>query len=168
MTPLLSELHAKNELLILCPSAVCPTLDDVEITQILLRHRRAVLWAADTLFHLGAVVVPTLANRTGSRYRAIEYTAAGTDQKTGATEPVWSSTRQSRITDNHIIWEEEGPDYNMVLWDLVGAAREGWLLKASKTVGRVDFTTQSIGVSAGQLHEHCLEMAARFQPVFLL
>lgn len=166
--PITDQTEAEQEFNRLCPSSVCPELSDSEVFTILEANHRASLWAVSTLYELGAVVIPTMANRTGSRYRLIRYTDTATDQKSGTTEPAWTTSRDSEVTDNHVVWAEDGDDYSGVLWDIQEAARAGWLLKAAKTVSRVDFTTQSIGVNASQLHKHCLEMAARFQPFYCL
>lgn len=166
--PITTDPEAVIEFDRLCPSTVCPELTHGEVLSILDRHKRASLWVATTAYQVGTVVIPTLANRNGHRYRLVSYTTTASDQLSGATEPSWSTSRDSRVTDNHVTWAEDGTDYDAVLWDFTVAAHEGWKLKASKTVGRVDFTTQSIGVNAGQLHEHCLAMAAQFQPVFCL
>ena len=152
----------------LTQDASCPALSAEETLDILERHKRASLWTVSTAFEIGAVVIPTLSNRNGHRYRAIQYTDAGTDQQTGATEPTWSTVRDARITDNHVVWQEDGDDYGAVLWDLMAAARDGWLLKAAKATKRVDFETQSIGVTASQLYDHCIDMANKYQSVFVL
>src|SRR5688572_21704172 len=103
-----TEIEAQMEFARWCPPDVCPTLTEVEIVRILDGHIRASLWVLSTAYELGAVVIPTLANRNGRRYRLLEFTDIGTDQKSGATEPSWPISRDSEVTDNHVIWVEDG------------------------------------------------------------
>lgn len=167
------EQAALDQLVIMTEANSCPTLDYLTATSelriILGRYRRATVWAASTAYQIGEAIVPTAANRTGHHYRLIQYTATATDQKTGATEPVWSVTRDSRHTDNHVIWQEDGWDWDGVLWNLAAAAEEAWTLKASKSVARIDFApAQGQSISASQLYEHCLKQADRFRSAYCL
>lgn len=166
--PITTDIEADVEFNRLCPSSVCPELSPEEVFGLLDRHKRAVLWTASTVYELGAVVIPTLANRNGCRYRLVSYTATGLDQLSGATEPSWSTSRDSQITDNHVTWAEDGHDYGGVLWDFTAAARDGWLLKASKASPSSDFETDAMAVKSSQLFDHCQKQADRFQPVYCL
>lgn len=152
----------------LCPSTVCPELTVDEMLTILDRHKRATLWEASKVYELGSVVIPTLANRNGCRYRLVRYTGTASDQLSGATEPSWSTSRDASVTDNHVVWEEAGPDYGGVLWDFIGAARDGWLLKSSKASPSSDFETDAMAVKSSQLYDHCVAMSEKFQPVSCL
>lgn len=168
-----TEQAALDELALLVQADVCPTLTYStavsELRTILTKHRRARVWTLTTLYQLGTtVVVPSLPNRNGHSYRLVEYTAVGTDQLSGTTEPSWSTTRDSRVTDNHVIWEENGFDWNGSLWDVTAAARDGWLLKMAKASPSSDFETDAMAVKSSQLFEHCRAMADSFQPVYCL
>lgn len=166
--PITTDTEAMNEFDRLCPPDVCPELEPDEVLSILDRHKRAALWAASTVYELGAVVIPTLANRNGHRYKLIAYTDTGTDQESGTTEPSWSMSRDSQIEDNHVTWQEDGNDYDAVLWDFTAAARDGWLLKASKASLTSDFVRGELEMKTSQLFDHCQKMADRFQPVYVL
>lgn len=166
--PLTDSSEALAELAILIQPLVCPTLTTAEQTAILEMYKRGTLWAATTLTNLGSIVIPTLPNRNGCRYKAVEYTTTATNQKTGATEPSWSTTRYSQVTDGVVIWQEDGFDWDAVLWDLTGAARAGWLLKASKASLTSDYVRGEFEHKSSQLYDHCLSMADRFQPAFIL
>ena len=168
-----AEQAALDKLVMMVQANVCPELDystsTSELRLILSKHQRASIWTLSTAYQLGAVVIPTAANQNGHRYRLLNYTTTGTDQKSGATEPSWSTTRDSQITDNHVIWVEDGYDYAGTLWDLVGAAREGWLLKAAKSVQATDVSdNQGVSGRWSQIYDHCLKQADRFQPVYVL
>ncbi len=161
--PIDDETLALIELNRLARGDECPALDAAEQLDILAKFKRGSLWATATVYQIGALIIPTAANRNGCRFRAVRYTAVGTDQKTGATEPVWSTTRDAEITDNHIVWVEDGWDWDGTLWDFQGAAEEAWKTKAGKTVGRVNFATaQGISVDASQLYDHCIAQAKQF------
>ena len=166
--PITTDAEALLEFERLCPFTVCPELDAGEVVSILDRHKRAVLWVASTAYELGAVVIPTLANRNGRRYKLVAYTDTATDQKSGATEPSWSTTREARITDNHVEWVEAGDDYNAILWDFSSAARDGWLQKAGKASPTSDFETDAMAIKSSQLYDHCVDQANRFVSVFIL
>lgn len=147
---------------------VCPELVEEEWMLILDRHRRGYLWVASTAIQLGTRIIPTLANRNGHHFQAVAYSTTATDQKTGAAEPSWSTTRDSRVTDNHVIWEEAGWDWNGNLWDVTAAARDGWLLKASKVSISTDYETEGLMIKGSQLFTHCQEMAAQYRPAYVL
>jgi hypothetical protein len=141
----------------------CPALESQEQTDLLIKFKRGSIWVVGTAFQIGQRVIPTAANRNGHRYMVLKYIASATDQKTAATEPNWSITRDAQITDGNIIWQEDGWDWDGTLWDFNGAAEEAWRIKAMKTVGRSDFSMpQGISVQASQLHDHCLAMARTF------
>jgi hypothetical protein len=167
-----AEQAALDELIIMVQADVCPTLDystaKSELRVILTKHQRASVWTLSTTYQLGVRVVPTAANRNGHRYRLLNYTTTATDQKSDVTEPSWSTSRDAQITDNHVVWIEDGWDWDGNLWDLNAAAREGWLAKAAKSTGRVDFETQSIGVSASQMYDHCISQANKYQSAYCL
>lgn len=165
---LTDETEAEDAFKRLCPPDVCPELSAEDVYRLLAASKRASIWVLSTAYEAGAVVIPTLANRTGSRYRLIRYTDTATDQKSGATEPNWPSVRDSEVTDNHVIWVEDGDDYGAVLWDIQAAARAGWLLKASKASPTSDWQAGEMSIKSSQLFTHCLEMANRFQSYYVL
>lgn len=161
------EFDAHAEFDRLCNPTECPTLNDVEVEGILDSCRRGSVWAAATAYNVGDVVIPTAANRNGRRFRALRFT--NTDRKTGSTEPAWSTSDMTTITDGSVIWQEDGSDWDGALWDLQAAAREGWELKASKAVTSVDVSAGQVSsIKGSQLYDHCLSQAKRFQSVYVL
>lgn len=159
---------ALAELVRLVQPAVCPELSEEEQELVLDRHQRASIWVASTVVELGLLVIPTLPNRNGHRYKAVAYTTTGTNQQTGTTEPIWSTTRNAQVTDNKVIWEEDGWDWDGNLWDVTAAARDGWLLKASKVSKNKDYETEGLMIKGSQLFTHCQEMADRYSSVYVL
>jgi hypothetical protein len=144
----------------------CPALAAGEADRILAKYKRGSLWVASTVYELGAVVIPTLSNRNGHRFIAVRYAARGSDQKSGTTEPIWGTGRESSYTDGNVVWREDGWDWDAVLWDFRGAAEEAWTTKAGQATGDIDFQTPSgMSVKASQLREHCEAQAKRFRTV---
>lgn len=167
-----AEQEALDRLVIMVEANTCPTLDydtaSSELRMILAMHKRASVWAANTAYQIGDRILPTAANRNGCRYIAVKYRTTGTDQTTGTTEPSWSTTRYSQVTDDQIVWQEDGFDWNGDLWDLTAAARAGWLLKASKASLTSDVVRGELEIKSSQLFDHCMTMANQCVPVFLL
>lgn len=169
MTPITELAAALVELTRLAQSDSCPALTNDEQIDILAKYKRGDLWIASTARQIGDVIVPTASRRTGHRYRADRFTAPGTNQQNGTTEPVWSTTRDAEHTDGNVIWVEDGWDWDARLWDLNAAAEEAWLVKASKSISRVDFApAQGMSISASQLYDHCINQARQFRSVYCL
>ena len=57
-------------------------------------------WAASTVFGVGALTVPTVAN--GRYYRCI---TGGTSD---SSEPTWPTVAEGAVTDGTVVWEEAG------------------------------------------------------------
>lgn len=179
ISPITEQADALAELNRLARMDECPELTSTEQTNILAKYKRASLWAASTVYQLGARVIPTLANRNGHRMVAVRYANAGSDQKSGTDEPVWIPdslwasqgdsfewNRSAVYTDGSIIWREEGWDWNAILWDFNGAAREAWKTKAGKAAMKSDFRLPSgISVSASQIYKNCIEQMKTFRSV---
>ena len=169
MTPITELPAALVELSRMAQADACPTLTNDEQIDILNKYRRAQLWTASTAYNVGDIIIPTAANRNGHRYRLAWFTATATDRQSGLTEPVWSMTRDSQHTDNHVVWIEDGWDWDAVLWDLYAAAAEAWEIKAGKSINRVDFApTQGASISASQLYDHCKQQALAFRSAYCL
>lgn len=140
-----------------------------DVQKILARWKRAEIWTASTVYNVGAVVIPPLVNRNGHRYRLIRFTDVSTDQKSDVTEPTWSKGRESVITDNHVVWQEDGYDYNAVLWDFIGAAGDGWDQKAAYAVKATDVSdNQGVSGKWSQIYDHCVAQSKLYQPVYVL
>ena len=148
-----------------------PTIDDDDLTEILLRFRRAVVWSASTAFAVNDRVFSTAEN--GRYYICV--TAGTTDD----TEPDWPVqfiplrrqiqpiTRIVTVSDGTVIWQDDGPA-NATPWDLGGAARSAWLEKAGMVAHLFDFKDDIKQVSLEQRHKHCLDMAARYAPKYIV
>lgn len=182
ITPITEQTDALAEFQRLARPDECPTLTSTEQTNILLKYRRSVIWTASTVFQIGARVIPTLPNRNGHRLVAVRYANPNTDQKSGTSEPSWIPdslwsqggpydsvgllNRSAVYTDGSVIWREDGWDWNAILWDFNGAAREAWKTKAGKAALKTDFRLPSgISVSASQIYKNCIEQMKTFRSV---
>lgn len=127
-----------------------PALTETEIETILDRCKRASTWTSARLFIAGDVIVPTV--RNGHRYRA---TRGGTS---GSTEPTWSTTEVSTLSDGSsspaLSWVEDGLDYGNV-YDVRQAAQSCWALKARKASQFI----QAGELNLQQVYKHCSEQS---------
>lgn len=137
-----------------------PTLDDGELLEILARHQTATNWKPSTVYTAGQGVVPT--TRNGRVYRC------RVPGLSGATEPSWGNDGYigAQITDGSITWEDNGPGATS-LYDLGGAAREAWTLKAGKAARDFYFATSGQQFSRQQVIDNCLKMADRYSPIYV-
>lgn len=123
-----------------------PTLSGAEVEDILDNNKRGLRWITGLVVVVGDVLLPTV--RNGHRYPVTE---GGT---LGATEPTWPTTEGSSVTDGLVEMEEGGPDYASA-YDLRGAIRECWELKAAKASEYI--SSQDSG-SEQMIFEHCVKM----------
>lgn len=147
---------AQNELIRLTQADSAPSIL-ADIDSILAARLLASLWVASTAYDIGDVVQPNDPN--GCRYVCV---TAGTST---TTEPDWTTGRRDVVTDGTVlVWEEAGAEY-LSLWDMRGAAYDGWMLKASKTLCNIDFSEQQNSYKNSQVYDHCILMANRNLPV---
>lgn len=150
--------EALAELKRLCQSSAAPALTEDEVGAALDSFQVAVLWQPGTVYPPNSVVCPPVPN--GRLYITAGLTS-------GATEPAWpapepwpgASGRTASDGDGRWVYHGIAPPS---LWDVRGAARECWLIKAGKAAGCVDITAGRVSRKHSQAHAHCLSMAARF------
>lgn len=148
-------LKAYVELTMYAQPTTDPVLTESELNECLLNTTRAKVWAANTLFKAGEIVIPTSDNYTGQRYIV---RVKGTS---GATEPTWPTSYYGRVADGStLVLEEAGLDLG--IWDVMAAARKAWEVKASKVAQRYDHGNAGSNRSASQLYEHCIKQSSRF------
>lgn len=128
-----------------------PTLSIGDLDAILDRNQRASRWVTVTAYSIGDVILPTV--RNGHQYLVTE---SGTS---GATEPTWLTADGSSVTDGTVELEESGTDYASV-YDLRGAIRECWELKAAKAS---EYISSSDSGNEQMIFEHCQQMVQRYQ-----
>jgi len=177
MRPLTDEDLAMEQLISMVQGNTAPVLDVDELQRCLDDARVAFEWSASEDFSveprgIGAVVIPTSANRNGRRYKLVAFDGTGTSS--GSAEPSWPAVSltlpnwvmgfQGIVTDGNLTWREDGPEVQQ-LWDMNDAASRAWSLKASKTVTCVDFGQDGVRFNAGDVHAHCIAMALFYQPI---
>lgn len=164
MPILTDETEAMTQLRLMVQDTVCPTLTADELQWLLdKKARRAYIWTATTAYKIGDVVIPTTNNRNGHRYQIIAFDGDGVSS--AATEPSWSTSRDSTISDGNITWQEVGVEVD--LWDLQAAACAGWQMKAAKASPYEDFKQGEQSFSDSQLFDHCMKMARQYAPVMI-
>jgi hypothetical protein len=50
-------------------------------------------------------------------------------------------------------------------WDITAASRKGWLVKAAKAVGDVNYNSDGSQTSLSDIHAHCMAQADRYHSV---
>lgn len=132
------------------PIALDPVIRSDEIDYIVEESRRAAIWTASTAYVIDDVVVPS--TRNGRRYVCL---VGGTS---AATEPGWSISRQSSITDGTtLFWQEDGPDFRS-LYNVPLAINKTWALKMSKAAELCTTKTSDSPIDEQLLFEHCERM----------
>lgn len=139
-------------------SDVYPTLDDEEIQAILEETVRATVWAPNTAYTYGQVVVPP--TRMGNYFIARR---AGTS---GATTPFTYAQRYGAILSDgsDLLWEARSPEWND-LYDIREATSRAWELKASKASPLVQTSADGQAANDGDIFNHCIQMSNRFKPL---
>lgn len=160
---------AMEQLISMVQGNTAPVLEVDELQRCLDDARLAFIWTAAENFGtaprgLGVSVIPSLTKRNGHRYKLAFFDGTGTTS--GATEPSWSTSRDSQFTDGNLTWQESGCEYAS-LWDLVAAARAAWLLKASKAVTCTDFQQDGVSFSASQVYDHCISQANQYTSIWV-
>ena len=178
---------AFTQLKLRCAADTDPALSTEELTAILDATLRWSIWAPNTLYAFGALVIPTV--RNGHTYKAVvnQQFTPQPEGVSGPVEPIWplyinpdrhiSETRPywggfggplghyavAQVTDNAIIWQEAGPD-DADPYDLRKAVYDAWLLKAGKASAHITATFGPDKTWANLVFDHCMLMAHRNAP----
>lgn len=146
-----------------------PKLTQGEIELELDRAKLASVWAVDTFYANGTVVVPSV--RNGHAYEAVQ---PGTSQSAPRGYTDWSTYTGMVFGDGssspQLILQEVGTDrFNPTVlgaesnvYDIGAAAKACWLIKARRCtpfINEGDASFESI-------RKNCLEEAARFHPFY--
>jgi hypothetical protein len=126
-----------------------PTLDELELEDILDESARAVRWTTATVLTIGTLVLPTVYN--GHVYKVI---TGGTT----TTEPTWPES-QAGTVNLGAEFEEAGLYTFSSLYDVRAALRKCWELKAAKAS---ELISSSDSGSEQVIFQHCQEMASKY------
>lgn len=143
-------LHAQTE--------AFPVLEAETVEKIVQRNKRASVWEAETAYNVGDRVQPT--TRNGHFYECVK---AG---ESDTVEPTWSTKVHSLWHEfaSDLIWQECTIDIDGNLYNLRNAVHEAWMLKASMAAKEFDVSVDQQSWKRSQIHEHCLQMAEKYQP----
>lgn len=159
----LTRLQAIEQLSTMCQSEEYPQLDTSDLAFLIDNNKRSKDWAASTAYVYGDIVEPITKN--GRYYKCVE---AGTS---GTSNPFptyyYENGTSTAYDDNTSKWIDLGPAYTEQ-YDVRGAARAGWILKASKVSHLINSKDGSQDLNLSALQEQFLKMAERYRPVVLL
>jgi len=151
-----------------CDATAYPEVSTTDIGTVVDQFDRFASWTASTAYAVGDRIVPTTPNG-----RVYEARRAGTSD---TTEPDWPTAPWTQYqgwiyaegtSDPELMWVDAGPA-NVERYDVRSAARQVWLIKASRVVGEIDAKDGSADVKLSQLRTHCLEQAEKFRPMVIV
>jgi hypothetical protein len=160
-------------------AAVVPMLTDSDpdgdIQHAIRNNQRATIWAPNTAYHVGDVVVPPL--RNGHRYRCV---SPGTSDQSGNLYYFWPTApgdlMYGSATNPPVCWEECGPDWfnlpgdtgprSANVYDARAAIYDCWVLKAQRASVLMNQKADNVSFDFAQIREHCLAEAEKFKPEF--
>jgi len=151
-----------------CDATAYPEVSTTDIGTVVDQFSRFSTWTASTAYAVGDRIVPTTPNG-----RVYEARRAGTSD---ITEPDWPTgpwnqyqgwSYSDGTSDPQLLWVDAGPA-NVERYDVRSAARQVWLIKASRVVGEIDSKDGSADVKLSQLRTHCLEQAEKFRPMVIV
>jgi len=151
-----------------CDATAYPEVSTTDIGTVVDQFSRFSSWTASTAYAVGDRIVPTTPNG-----RVYEARRAGTSD---TTEPDWPTAPWTQYqgwiysegtSDPELMWVDAGPA-NVERYDVRSAARQVWLIKASRVVGEIDSKDGSADVKLSQLRTHCLEQAEKFRPMVIV
>jgi hypothetical protein len=151
-----------------CDATAYPEVSTTDIGTVVDQFSRFSSWTASTAYAVGDRIVPTTPNG-----RVYEARRAGTSD---TTEPDWPTAPWTQYqgwiysegtSDPELMWVDAGPA-NVERYDVRSAARQVWLIKASRVVGEIDAKDGSADVKLSQLRAHCLEQAEKFRPMVIV
>lgn len=137
-----------------------PKVSDIELRDIVSRHLRYTTRANSTAYIVGQVV--RLSSSNGRVYLCIE-PGTTTTLETKVGWPTYSSAAKGQIfIDGTVVWRDDG---TMAAnnYDINGAVKEVWLLKASKAAQYFNASTPTANLQEQQIYEHCLRQAALYE-----
>lgn len=139
-----------------------PVLSDEDVAAILAECQRASIWEAETEYEVGQTIIPTV--RNGRRYICIQAGTSGESDE----EPDFTLFQTGLTTDGdsdpQLIWQENGPDWDNV-FDVNKAVHLAWLQKAQQVAYLYDKGEIGSSHRQSQIYDHCIDQAAKWQPL---
>lgn len=151
-----------------CDATSYPEVSTTDIGTVVDQFDRFATWAASTAYAVGDRIIPTTPNG-----RVYEARRAGTSDSTEPDWPTWPGSQyqgwatSDGPSDPQLLWVDAGPA-NVERYDVRSAARQVWLIKASRVVGEIDSKDGAADLKLSQLRTHCLEQAEKFRPLVIV
>lgn len=151
-----------------CDATSYPEVSTTDIGTVVDQFDRFAAWTASTAYAVGDRIIPTTPNG-----RVYEARRAGTSDSTEPEWPTWPGSQyqgwatSDGPSDPQLLWVDAGAA-NVERYDVRSAARQVWLIKASRVVGEIDSKDGSADVKLSQLRTHCLEQAEKFRPLVIV
>lgn len=145
-----------------CQADIFPELDSSDLGTLIDRFKRFVVWATNTPYSVGDVVIPSIAN--GRKYICIKAGTSGTQTTIWPTYGVYNTV----VGDGpDLIWHDNGPA-SQEQYDVMQSARAGWLMKASRVSHLIGTQDGQQKIDSQNLQKQFLEMSFRFRPMEIL
>lgn len=150
-----------------CDATSYPEVSTTDIGTVVDQFDRFAAWTASTAYAVGDRIIPTTANG-----RVYEARRAGTSDTTEPEWPTWPGSQyqgwcvSDGTSDPELLWVDVGPA-NVERYDVRSAARQVWLIKASRVAGEIDSKDGAADLKLSQLRTHCLEQAEKFRPMVI-
>lgn len=157
----LSEAQALVRLRSQCAADVEPTLNDAEIADCLAQNTRNTVWLADTVYAVGACVVPPIGN--GCTYSCIRAGTSGAVVPAALLPVGYAGVRVYDGTAG-LLWQNIGAAHPE-RFDVTGATGAAWLLKAAKDAGQVDVSDRDTKITLSVRRDFALRQAARYRAI---
>lgn len=150
-----------------CDATSYPEVSTTDIGTVVDQFDRFTTWTASTAYAVGDRIIPTTPNG-----RVYEARRAGTSDSTEPDWPTWPGSQyqgwatSDGPSDPQLLWVDAGPA-NVERYDVRSAARQVWLIKASRVAGEIDSKDGAADLKLSQLRTHCLEQAEKFRPMVI-
>jgi len=155
----LTRLQSIEKLKWMCSADTYPELSNSELGELIDEHKRSDDWTASTAYIVGDRIQPTVKNG-----RIYECVIAGTTSTNPDIFPNIGYTNQVISEGVDLVWRDVGAAYYET-YDVRSAAREGWMMKASKIAHLIDVEDGQQKLNFSKLLEHCYKMAEKYRPI---
>ena len=161
----LSRLQAIKKLATMVAANEFPELDSNQLGELIDNHKRFNYWQPNFNYIVGDMIIPTTPN--GRMYQCI---VAGTSGTTEPNFPQISYAVGQTFSDGpipndasfNLQWQDNGY-CNQEIYDVRGAAREGWMWKASNVANLANTNDGKMSIEVHIIQENCIQMAAKYR-----
>lgn len=172
--------EARTYLGLLAAATTTPELTTTEggdLDQVLARHVRATVWTAETVYKLGARVIPTEDNRNGRMFRCVRKGTSDDVEPNWIDIASWSSvanygialgdlgTGRLCISDDEAVWVDDGVEAD--LWNFEEAAHDAWKIKMGRCSDLHNVIRGGNSYDFDRIFDHCEKMANKYGGAFI-